>query len=490
MMATGIRVIGITWGLPYLYHPDEPVNLAAINRMVAEGSSNPGFFAYPSLYYDLQAFVRAAHAWLGEHLGDTGAAHSLGQMRLQMMGSGLIFRNEGIIAARMVTVVLGVVAVAAVGWVTWLLAKDLRATALAIAGAGLQPVLVANSRWVTPDTLAGLTTGIALGFALLVCRRGSWLDYLFAGVAVGLAASSKYNAVLVAVALIAAHFARPNRRGALGRLSVALLVSLIVFLITTPSVLTDFDAFHAGVMSVLRHYGTGHVGVDGASFAPNVVWLWQGLGVAIALALVPFCTAQSRSRLLWVPSSFIASYILALSAPPVRFERNLIPLIVALIPLSAVGASVLFHRTVSSPRIFRALLFVVIFGSLVVGPLRRTAVDAFAATRDQQRESRAWLANHLPRGSRVVVESYAPFVDPDKYGVLRVPFILLEPGEAIDMRPNAILITRKGSGRFLDSDPPSPSAEAALRRLQSWACTRIDLDDGATTIFLADCSSA
>ena len=44
-------------GLPYLDHPDEPTNYGVFHEMVHDRTLNPHFFNYPSLFFDLQAFV-------------------------------------------------------------------------------------------------------------------------------------------------------------------------------------------------------------------------------------------------------------------------------------------------------------------------------------------------------------------------------------------------------------------------------------------------
>jgi hypothetical protein len=46
-----LRVWGITFGLPYLYHPDEPLGVSVAINMVKTGDLNPHFFGYGSLFF-------------------------------------------------------------------------------------------------------------------------------------------------------------------------------------------------------------------------------------------------------------------------------------------------------------------------------------------------------------------------------------------------------------------------------------------------------
>ena len=57
MVALALRLWGITFGLPYLEHPDEPFWIFAVLKMVKTGDPNPHDFIYPSLYYYLNALI-------------------------------------------------------------------------------------------------------------------------------------------------------------------------------------------------------------------------------------------------------------------------------------------------------------------------------------------------------------------------------------------------------------------------------------------------
>ena len=54
-------IVGIDWGLPYNWHADEKVNLAA--SMIDRHTLNPGYFVNPTLHaYLVLGVVRAAYA--------------------------------------------------------------------------------------------------------------------------------------------------------------------------------------------------------------------------------------------------------------------------------------------------------------------------------------------------------------------------------------------------------------------------------------------
>ena len=53
VLMIGIALRGYTLGydLPYIYHPDEPVNVDITQQVFKSGDLNPHFFVYPSLLY-------------------------------------------------------------------------------------------------------------------------------------------------------------------------------------------------------------------------------------------------------------------------------------------------------------------------------------------------------------------------------------------------------------------------------------------------------
>ncbi len=69
MLAFGLRVYGIGFGLPQLYYWDEP---EILNRAVQVGGGdlNPHFFIYPTLYIYVLAFVSGFYFFLQRAIGN------------------------------------------------------------------------------------------------------------------------------------------------------------------------------------------------------------------------------------------------------------------------------------------------------------------------------------------------------------------------------------------------------------------------------------
>src|SRR5213079_2750747 len=108
-LALALRVIGLRYGLPAVYNPDE---IAIMSRALAfaKGDLNPHNFLYPTFYfYVLFAWVGGwfAVSWV------TGAVSSLGAFQTQFFldPSGVYHAGR----------VLGVTCGVATVWLTWIL---------------------------------------------------------------------------------------------------------------------------------------------------------------------------------------------------------------------------------------------------------------------------------------------------------------------------------------------------------------------------------
>ena len=285
MLAVAVRLVGLAADLPFMHHPDEPVNLQIIDGMISRSDPNPRFFKYPSLFLYLHAGLHLHGPLLGripglaEHVPIT-----------QVMGVSYAPTAGAVLLHRWVTVVLGtgvvlVSALTARRVTTGLL--PLTVTGLLLA---LSPTLITYSRLITPDVPAALLVAVAVYAAVRVQQSGSWWAYAAAGFAVGLAASTKYNAVLVAAPVIVAGLL--GTRAALG-LPLAGATAVVGFLATTPYAVLDHTEFLKGLQFERRHYASGHSGMEGGAVAYYAWHLvtWEGLLVLLADSWVDHRTA-------------------------------------------------------------------------------------------------------------------------------------------------------------------------------------------------------
>ena len=257
--------------------------------MVANGDPNPHFFNYPSLFFTCtRRSPQWAAAWLDPQADRAGTGQHLD-------GYVLHPTPASIMVHRSVTVALGILVVL-VGWITarrvttGVVPAVVTATLLA-----LSPTLIAHSRFITPDMLTALLVAVAVLASVRLLQSGTWLAYAVSGLAVGLATSMKYTAVVVAVPVVLAALLRATDRASVRKaagLPLAGVCAVLAFLPTTPYALLDRPAFLKGLQFERQHYATGHAGM--AATPPcSTHYLATHEGLLVALALVAVVVVTS-----------------------------------------------------------------------------------------------------------------------------------------------------------------------------------------------------
>jgi hypothetical protein len=138
---------------------------------------------------------------------------------------------------------------------------------------------------------------------------------------------------------------------------------------------------------------------------------WQIAALALLAAAslaLPFLPALKTDFSFTYPDSAI------------RSERPWLPLTPFLLFLTALLAAGLSARVRSQPGTRRA--WGLLWAALIVGCLALPVAQTLEArawwTAVTSRETaRIWIAQNLPRGSRIAIESYAPYVDPANFAV-------------------------------------------------------------------------
>ncbi len=416
LVAAAVRVFGAGFGLPYLDHPDEPAVADRAIAILQTGDFNPHYFVYPNLYTYLEAGVFAVHFLL-------------------LVSSGVIERLDQIRAAdfylwgRLLTVALGTLTVPLV----YLAGRRLYGVGAGLIAAGLlalNNLHAQNSQFITVDVPVTFFTALALWLiARLLPRRGDpvppgWGRYLAAGVAMGLAVGTKYQAGLILLPFLVAHgyaaaAAPPGRRlGAFlgGRLWLALGALGGAFLLTTPFALLDLPHFLNDVASALAHYRYGHLGFEGdynwRAYVPQLYAL-DPLPTLLGVAGVVFATLRHRPADLVLVSFPLALYF-QMSGYRVIFVHNLLPLLpfTTILAAGLVVAAwrLLVRRLAARPSVrwtqmaARAALLVVLL--LVIWPGASAAAqrDYRFSRPDTRTRAAAWLDAHTPPGTKIWME--------------------------------------------------------------------------------------
>jgi hypothetical protein len=487
MVAVLLRAPAVDFALPLLTHPDEPVNVQFGAGMSDRSDWNPQFFNYPSMLYDVIAVFTRVHDRLAGP-----PAEGVARILRQDFGVAMTSVPGLILALRWCTLLLSVAMCLLAYLVVWRATRRVLPALLAGLLLAVSPTAVTSGVFITPDTYSGVFAALALLGAVAVVREGRPRDYLLAGVGAGLAAGAKYNAAVVVVALIAAHVIRhPGSWWRRPQIALGGVAAAVAFVALTPASVLDSGSFVAGALQEARHYATGHPGAEGGGS------LWYYLGALrpewLLLAggcLSVLCLRGRYRRETAVLLVFALAYGALISLQEVHFARNLLPLLPALAMLTGFAAAVGSDRLARVPRPAHRLLAgaagVVLAAGLAVATLATAGVPRRLEERPRS-HALQWLTTHVPAGSRVVVDSYGPYIPAGRYEVTSMRFVARRP--RMPSGTAAVVIAELGSGRFLRQPGRYPDEVAGYQLLRSRYCLAGRWTDGPWIEVLTPCGS-
>lgn len=407
VLAVGLalRAWSVSYGLPDLYHPDEP---RIVERAVRfhQGDLNPRFFNWPSLYMYVMAGVYGLV--FGASSGGVAGAFARDPALFYLVG-------------RLVTVLFGTATVAVL-YFTGRLAYGPVVGILAAALLAVDLLHVRDSHWVTTDVPLAFLVALATLYALRYWRSGRRIDAGAAGLVAGLATSMKYPGGLAFLGLVVAHAllrpAEPAWRRVVGRDTVrAAGLGAVGFVLGTPFALLTPIAFVRGVLDEVREVNTVQFGneADVPGYLFHLAYsLPQAMGwplYLLALAGLVWALARREARET-ILVAFAVPYVLVIVTWSSRFERYVIPLLPCLTLLAAavvvrgVGWLSKRPRRVAGPR--PALVLAGVAALLVAPGLARVAqYHRLLARPDTRVLGSEWVEHHVPPGTRIALEPFS-----------------------------------------------------------------------------------
>jgi hypothetical protein len=405
-LAILLRIIGLAYGLPAVFNPDEtPI----LNRALAfaKGDPNPHNFVYPSLYF------YALFVWEGLFFV-AGRVAGLFDSLAAFEREFFVDPSRHFLAARAFGVLCGTATVIAVYRVGQRLYD--RATGLvAAAFLAVSPIAVRDSHYVkldVPVTLMTVLAHAALARILVdreaAARRRTWL---IAGLLAGLAVSTQYYVVFIGAAIVAVtivDFTRTRSWRVTGPLFLWCALGTIVgFFAGTPFLLVDFqkalsDIAHVREVDIDRAVVGGAFTGVGAYvqilFRDAVGWpvaLLAGAGTLLALAL-----DWRRALLLVVfPLAFFA--FIANTVPMSRYLNAILPFVV----LAAAVATTWLARLAG--RRANAAIAVVAALAIVPGLVGSLRTGLFIREADTRALAQAYVERQVQAGSSVLVQPHS-----------------------------------------------------------------------------------
>ncbi|HEX4959537.1 MAG TPA: glycosyltransferase family 39 protein [Thermoanaerobaculia bacterium] len=414
VLGLAVRLPALPAALPYMSYVDEGHVMHHAVHLLGERTWDPEFYYYGSLTYYLVA--GAAVAWSPVYAAIHGHPLRDDLSPDPPQHYDVLEPVDVLVIGRLVTLIFSLGTVVLTG----LLARRLAGPAAGLFAAwlaALVPALVARSAIVNVNPLVAFFVLAALLFAE-GAREGSRgrRDAVLAGVMIGLAAATKYPAVLVclpvalAVLLSAVPWQEKLRRLFLagGAAAASLVVAMPALVLRTANVLADVRAntrFYEAVSSAsfwdqAVHRAEWDLPLEHPEVG-IVFLLLMAAGLAVALR------EREWRRPVWGWLLFAAATLLLSVQYPFRPFRNLL----ALVPLGCILIAFLYaalRRRLSRPLgldLAAALLPVVLFAPA----LYRYSVFELQV-KDTRTEALAWLAHHTRSGDRILIAEDLAFL--------------------------------------------------------------------------------
>lgn len=462
LAAAALRFIGLSWGLPFAMHPDEPLILDIAERM-SWGNLNPDFFHYPGFFiYQVFVLRQVVDALGGDYVDVLYAARLL-SAAYGLITVGFVY----LLGARIGGRLLG---------------------ALAAALVALMGALTLQAHYAVTDTTATALVSATLWLSVRAWQQRSFAGLVGAAIVAGLAVSTKYSVAPICFVPWVGAMALAARRRAPLRRRVATTVVLAAvavgaFLVTSPYTALDHRAFlrdlrEEVVLQAQAQAGEHTDPLLDATLAErgvvgNVFGMYDDMGAgALLLAIGTLCVLLvGCTQALWArrvaggPATgnaagdeheaggvspparpdaprnafdhiaadplaplLVVVWVLlyfAMMAPAAKYgERYVVPLYPAMMLLAAVPPwTILLGENRFGRRVLALVMLAVVAGHSTVAAVSSTRL---LAQRDTRLLARDWAVENLPPGSRLAREFYAPpFRGADGFRLLQ-PFSLTD----------------------------------------------------------------
>jgi hypothetical protein len=419
------RFYGLRVGFPFEYHVDEWFIVNRALDMYRAGSWKPPAFDYPSLiFYYLLANAHLLSLWREPTLYDM---YVLGRAASAFFGTG--------------TIVLV--------YLTGKRAYGARVGLLAAAFFAFTVTALREAHFYTTDSLNAFFITLAVYFIIKTGLGDERRNYIYAGIAIGLAAGSKYNGAFLVVPLVFAHLARESRHIiwtnniaadfktlaanlktlVAGLFSVWLVaagaVSLLVFLLTTPYAVLAHQEFLKDLakmgtaLSVKVVEGNHHYLFTTPYwyYIENLLF-WAMNPLLEAACLLGFFYALARRR---TPDIIMALWLIVYFAIVGGWLNKAVRYTLPMLPFLTLCGAAMFvetHERLRERGQRRAAIVVVALASVVLSSAFLYSLAFMNVYREPHTGIQAteWAFANVPAGSTILLEGPTPHERPQVDG--------------------------------------------------------------------------
>ena len=386
-LAFALRFTASWFGLPYLYHADEPI---IVNHALAYGTGdlNPHFFKIPPLVSYLLFGVYGLFYLLGHLAGKFSNPQAF----------EFLFYSDPSSFYFMARFIFGVLAGTLTVCVFYrLIARHFSAKTAVIAAAlmAVNFLHVSHSHYLYADIpLVLVMTAAFFIFFKLPDKPGGGV-YFWSGAMIGLGAAVKYNGVFLAIPYLFLAMTVPRKQAG-GRILLAGISAAAVFFLLNPFAVLDSHFF----LAELKKQTLSNSGVPWKHHLHY--FIIEGFGKPL---LVLASLGMGRLFFAWnfkkgALALFIVSYYGILIGGSQPYERYLLPLIPFLIFFAADFLSWLSERG-RPALILSAVFFLSAFAPSVI---QSVYFDRLMLASDTRTLAREWVLQNIPPGTALALD--------------------------------------------------------------------------------------
>jgi hypothetical protein len=461
VVASAIRLWGLSWGLPNYWSGDE------VNKR--DASLGPHF---PELSAPQPGFLYNA-LWVIYRIASVVAPNISGPDQIYL--------------GRLLMAVIGVLTVLAV----WLLARELSDDdtwpSVAVPAAALLAVLPLHteiSRFIKEDAPVALMAVLVLLTVVRYAKDPTWLRVALLGLAYGACVSTKFTGavfgpVVAAVIIVSIIRRRAGWGRFFGEVAAVTAAAIVGLYLVSPEYLVDPGALRNAVEFQFFYSERGHA--DGIAISPWSQWwtyyirhgLIPGMTWPVFLVTLFGTVPLLRRPSGWaVVAGALLTYLVMEHSPakPAPFPaRYLAPMVPLLCVQAGFGIQAILRRsaTVVTPAV-GAIACAALF---VVPPAVKSVMIVDDAVHDTRLVAGRWMDAHIPAGARVVKvddAAYLPASDgwknrwqvEDRHASLNA--------DASGKPVPYFVVSSFGYQRYLDSPEAIPARTAYYRTLMHY----------------------
>lgn len=307
----------------------------------------------------------------------------------------------------------------------------------------ISPGHVERSKVIRVDSPLVFFLLLTLYCSLLLYEKKKLPYYTYAGIALGLAISSKYPGLVGIFPIMTAYIAtlskKEKSRGLLSllcnkKIITTVLSTVVTFLLTTPFLIFDIEK---AIYDINYEARTHQLGQDRLPGIANHFWyLTQALPEAMGglltlmslIGIIYWSIKKPTNKPFLIVLSYTISYWIFTGMLSLRWVHWILPIVPILCIFSASFLQIILTKLKFKNKVIQislALFFILFISS---NPLYNSIVDGFHKTAPDTRSlAFEWCLNHIPAGSKIGREMSAPSLPEELFHITSENFLAIKP---------------------------------------------------------------